>query len=86
MWTTPETKAFASAAARVMDPSNGTSSMGTNMDRTRDDAILSGQTIKPRWRTPELLQDKLVDATNIDTKGAGDDHVTSYGTPNVNHS
>lgn len=41
---------------------------------------------KPRWRTPELLQDKLVAATNIDTIGSGLDGKDLYGSPLVNSS
>lgn len=57
------------------------------MARIEDNATLTGQhQPKPRWRTPELLQDKLVDATNIDTIGSGTDGVVQYGTPLVNSS
>jgi hypothetical protein len=56
------------------------------MERTNEDLIQGGAQRKPQWRTPELLQDKLVDATNIDTIGSGLDGVISYGVPNVNSS
>jgi hypothetical protein len=56
------------------------------MERIENGLTQAGPLPKPRWRTPELLQDKLVDATNIDTIGSGDDHVTAYGNPLVNSS
>jgi hypothetical protein len=56
------------------------------MARIEDGSTRNEVERRPRWRTPELLQEKLVDATNIDTIGAGFDGVVAYGTPLVNSS
>jgi hypothetical protein len=52
-----------------------------NMERIEDGSIGIQAQRKARWRTPELTQDKLVEATNIDSVVTGDDHVISSGVP-----
>ena len=51
------------------------------MERNVSDRMDIQAVRKPQWRTPQLLQDKLVDATNIDNVDAGDDHVIMYSVP-----